>query len=48
MSRNRKSEMQASYNSNTEDDMERKRFEWEQAVTEELRLLDEKQNYLKI
>ena len=40
-------EMQASYNSNTEDDMERKCFEWEQAVTEELRLLDEKQNYLE-
>ena len=40
-------EMQASFDNETENHMERKRFEWEQAVTEELRLLDEPQSSLE-
>ena len=39
-------EMQASFDNETENNMERKRFEWKQAVTEELRLLDERQRSL--
>ena len=41
-------EMQTSFDNETENNMERKRFEWEQAVTEELRLLDDRQSSLSV
>ena len=40
-------EIQASFDNETENNMDRKRFEYEQTVTEELRLLDERQSSLE-
>ena len=40
MNADQKLEMQASFDNEIESAIERKRFEWEQAVTEEIRLLD--------